>query len=104
MSRANSSLRSTKSLRGLEEDLCAHGRRHEAPPFVGASGRGDRRSHVVGGRLLENADQIVGVRGVAILEGLTGAGRDPLAVDVVLVGRGGRRGHDSNYVSRTLED
>ena len=86
MSRANCFLALDDELRGLEEDLGALGRRHEAPALVGAGGGGDGRAHVLRGRVLEDADQIVGVGGVAVLERLAGAGRHPLAVDEVLVG------------------
>ena len=49
----------------------ARRRRHEAPVLVGPLGRVDRPCHVCRGRFLEDADQIVGVFGISILERLS---------------------------------
>ena len=67
-----------------EEDLGPLRRRDE-PPALERPGRGRNGPLGIGARgLREVADEVVGVRGVPVLEDLAGRRRHPLAVDEVL--------------------
>ncbi len=69
-----------------EQDLRALGRGHVTPAFVRPRGRVDRAIDVCAVGVLEDADQLICVGGIAVLERLAGGGFDPLAVDEVAVG------------------
>ena len=73
-----------QDLGGAENDLGAARSRHQSPLGEGALGGGDGGVHVRFGGFLEDADQIAGVGGIAIFEGLSGRGLDPLAVNEIL--------------------
>src|SRR5262249_12545379 len=85
-------------LRGLEEHLRTDWCRDQSPAGIRARRRLERRLHVAPRRFLKHTDQVVGIRRVAILERLTGRGRNPAAVDeVVESGDGWCRGHEIDY-------
>jgi hypothetical protein len=79
-----------------EEDLSPLRRGQEAPAAKRLLRRGDRFGDVVGGGSRKDADQIVTVGGVSILERLSRSRLDPLSADVVFVklghGRASGRG------------
>jgi hypothetical protein len=72
-------------LRDAVEHLGANRRRHQPPGLVGTARGVERRLDILAVGVLEDADQVVRVRGIAVLEGLARRGRLPLAVDVVAV-------------------
>jgi len=69
---------------GAENNLSPAGRRDETPLGEGALGGVDGGVDVVFVRFLEDADQVAGVGGIAVFEGLAARGPDPLAVDEIL--------------------
>src|SRR5207249_7672509 len=87
-------------LRGAKQDLGATRRRHEPPAAVRAARRVDCLLHVLVRRFLEYADEIVVIRGITVLEHVSGNRGDPGAVNKVVVGRSSRSGgtHSSQRV------
>ncbi len=77
-----------ENLGGAIEHFGAARRGHETPFGEGAGGGVDGGVDVVLGGALEDADDFASVGGVEVLEGLSGAGRDPFTIDEVLINAG----------------
>ena len=77
-----------KNLGGAIEHFGAAGRGNETPLGKGAGGGVDGGIDVVLRGALEDADDFAGVGWVEVLEGLSGAGRDPFTIDEVFINAG----------------
>src|SRR6202043_3160289 len=73
-----------ENLGGAENNLSAARGGNQSPLGEGALGSGDGSVHVGLGGFLKYADQAASVGGIAIFEGLSGRGLDPLAVNEIL--------------------
>ena len=67
---------------GLVQQIAASRRRHRRPGWEGRGSRGGGIGHILRRALREEADHLIRIRRIAILEGLRRSG--PLAIDVVL--------------------
>ena len=100
MSRANCSLRSAMICAARSRISARRGAGTWRHGRAGAVRGSERVARVFGRRLLENADQIVLVGGIAVLELAPGTGGHPLSVDEVVPGPDGQ-GNDARAYACT---
>src|SRR5439155_10975687 len=72
-----------RALGGPEQDLAPLRGRKGPPAREGVASRRHRPLDVGGARVVEDADEVAVVGGVAVLERAAGSGADPSAADVV---------------------
>ncbi len=86
-------LAADQDLGDAEEDLGALRCRRQAPAVERGLRGGNRIRGIVHRGVGEEADQVAGVGGIAVLEGAAGSGRDPAAANVVVKGGDGCASH-----------
>src|SRR5580698_2105697 len=80
---------------GAIDDLGAARSRHQSPLFEGMFGGLDGGFNIRRTGLLEDADHVTSVGGIAIFESVAGRGFDPFAINEILINLGaGGRAHD----------